>query len=100
MLNGRLTGINAETGELTVEVPPGPETSGRAQVLLCDVTRNSEIYVNDRLRTYQALAVGDAVEMIVMRESQRALDRYAVAFVSVRHDLPAPPPVFPGPAAP
>lgn len=102
IFRGVITSLNNETGELVLEATvadrPGVEDPAagarrsarvaRTVKYFCDVTKISEIYINDQLRRMPDLSVGDRAEIIVSRESELPLERFAVAFVYVNRDVP------------
>ena len=110
ILRGAITSMNNETGELVIEtnVADRPATEDAAAAAdrnprlarttryFCDVTKISEIYINDQLRRMAELVVGDHVEIVVSREGDTPMERFTVAFVYVNRDLPrASPPQLP-----
>jgi len=96
MLAGRVRESRPETGELTVEVRgPAP---GRPAVEICNLTKDSEIYINDRFSSIDQIQVGDAVELLGYRDPNPRLERFVVSFAYVDH--PQPPPPAPELAAP
>lgn len=97
---GKVVACHADTGELRVRMlRAGPEGSSE-ETIYCVVTRESEIYVNDKLSTMNEIQLGDEIELIGHRDPDPQTRRFVVSFAYLDHRLPAPaPPVFaPAPA--
>ncbi len=105
VVDGTVEGLRADTFELTVRA--GEHWPGMApdSIISCLLTKDAEIYVNDRFSGFDAIAVGDDVELIGYPEPNRRGERFVVATASIRRaePLPDPPDLSPPatqPAAP
>lgn len=86
-LTGVVTLWSADAGELTVRVnAPSASPSERT----CIVTKDSEVYVNDRLAGPDSIAVGDAVSVIGYRNAAARDDRVVVSTARLERPLPPP----------
>lgn len=97
-LAGQVLSIQPETGELEARVM-NPSTAESGQTIHCVVTRDTEIYVNDRASSIRDVAVGDRVELIGYRASDPRVASFIVSFAFVDHPLTWPPVPELGPAA-
>lgn len=95
---GQVLSIQAETGELTARVIM-PPTAESAPTLHCVITRDTEIYVNDRAGSIRDVSVGDRVELIGYRAPDPRVASFIVSFAFVDHPLVWPPPPELEPAA-
>ncbi len=88
VLAGTVLSCNPEAGELTLELrdQPARKWSGRVP---CVLTKDSEVYVNDRFSSLAEIQVGNAVEVIGYREANRRLETFVVAYAYV--EQPGPP---------
>ncbi len=88
VLTGTLIGIDSKAGELRVKPERGP--GGREpRELVCVVTKDSEVYLNNRFSAVSAAVVGDTVEL----GGRRAADeRVVVNFINITRAEPEPPP--------
>ncbi len=84
--SGTVRAADIETGELFVrsDHPPQPGKPGRD--LPCVVTKDAEIYINDRFASIQEITVGDSVELIGYRDA----DRFVVSFATITRAEPPP----------
>lgn len=92
---GRISARNATTGEIVVSVPASdlrPEEAAAAndagengKALMCVLTKDSEIYVNDRFSRFEAIEVGDEVEIVGYLDPNPQLRRFVVTSASVQH---------------
>ena len=86
VLAGTVMNCNAETGELSLELRDQPARKWTGRVP-CVLTKDSEIYVNDRFSTLLEIQVGDSVEVIGYPEKNR-LETFVVAFAYVEQPGP------------
>jgi hypothetical protein len=97
-LVGQVLSIQAETGELTARVMT-PSMAESAPTLHCVVTRDTEIYVNDRAASIRDVSVGDRIELVGYRAPDPRVASFVVSFAFVDHPLTWPPPPELEPAA-
>jgi hypothetical protein len=93
VLSGRVVACHTDTGELSVRVsrrrPEGPTE----ETIYCLITRDAEIYVNDKVSSIAEIQLGDAVELVGRRDPDPQTERFVVSFAYFDHPLPpAPPP--------
>ena len=91
-LTGVVIACKAETGELLVRTG----MLGEAAETQCQVTRDSELYINDGLAQIEELRAGDAVELIGYRDDNASIARFVVSRANVSRAVRWPkPPVAP-----
>lgn len=94
VLQGTVRAVNAETGELAarVERESGELLAGRD--VACVITKDTEIYIDDRFSAVGEIAEGDPIELVGYRDG----DRFVISFASVirRAARPAPDPLAGG----
>lgn len=90
VLTGRVLSCNPESGELTMRADRVAETRIQARRVHCVLTKDSELYVNDRFSSPHALGAGDAIEVIGYREPDRRLDTFVVVQAHVQQPQPRP----------
>jgi hypothetical protein len=100
VLSGTVLSRHSETGELLVELSPTSAHRFGSDRIQCVVTKDSEIYINDVFRTLEDIQLGDPIELIGYRESERRLERFVVTLARSEHPLPPPalPPELSAPA--
>ena len=91
VLAGHVVGCYPDTGELTI-CGLRRTTSGPTEAATyCLVTRDTEIYINDRLSSIEEIQIGDPVELIGRPDPDPQLERFVIAFAYLDQPLPAPP---------
>ncbi|MBU0637410.1 MAG: hypothetical protein KKB50_00980 [Planctomycetes bacterium] len=83
---------DAEAGELSLRIATEGRVGPEAQTVFCVVNNHTEIYVNDKLSTIEAIGVGDAIEVIGCHDSSAGLKRFLVSFAYIDRAEPLPPP--------
>lgn len=86
---GTIDSVRQDTSELSVSVTEGRDA--RRAPLLCLLTSDAEIYVNDRFAGFDALQFDDQVELIGYRESSSRGQRFVVTIANVTRAEPPPP---------
>ncbi|MBP9025441.1 MAG: hypothetical protein KBH81_04745 [Phycisphaerae bacterium] len=81
-LSGVVRAIDCETGELLIRAERPPDRN-----LVCVVTKDSELYVNDRFSDLREVRIDDALDAIAYRDR----DRFVLSLVNIRRSEPAPP---------
>lgn len=92
VFGGTVETLRADTFDLTIR--PGDEWAGRVPgpAVSCLLTKNTEIYINDRFSRFDAIAIGDGVELIGYFEDAAAGgQRYVVSFAYITRNEPLPP---------
>lgn len=91
VLSGKVLACHTDTGELSVRVsrrrPEGPTE----ETIYCLITRDAEIYVNDKVSSIEEIQLGDAVELVGRRDPDPQTERFVVSFAYFDHPLPPPP---------
>ena len=91
VLSGAVIACHTETGELTVRLSDFSRRRRQNEDRVhCVITRDSEVYVNDRFATLSDIALGDQIEVIGYRDPQRRIERFVVSYAYVKHPLPPP----------
>ena len=89
---GTVKALDVESGEFFVRSQRGPKGWRTDRNIPCIVTKDSEVYINDRFSDFGQLTVGDTVELFGYDDADR---RFLVRFVHVTRSEPEPPlPVF------
>ena len=78
-LTGVVVTCKPEMGELLVRVV----LSGESAEVPCQVTRDSELYINDGLAQIEEIRAGDAVELIGYRDDNASIARFVVSAANV-----------------
>jgi hypothetical protein len=82
-----------ETGDLTLFREGGARDPSRP--LLCVVTSDSEIYINDKLGGIDQLRVGDRIAIVGYREPNSAAEQFVISYGRINRSVPrAVPPPF------
>lgn len=84
-LAGVVVASSADLGELTMAPTPG-EADAR---IVCIVTDDAEVYINDQFARLDQIQIGDAVELVGYRDQRHPVDRFVVSIAEVHR--PAPP---------
>lgn len=88
-VGGVVEACQLETGELTVRTA-AREARNNDERLHCVITKDTEIYVNDRFTMIQDIEVGDRVELIGYRDPSPQQERYVVTYAYVLHAMDRP----------
>ena len=91
VLAGHVAGCYPDTGELTIRGPRRTTSGPTNAVTYCLITRDTEIYINDRLSAIEDIQIGDAIELIGRPDPDPQLERFVVAFAYLDQPLPEPP---------
>ena len=91
VLAGHVAACHPDTGELTIRGPRRSSTGPAEAVTYCLVTRDTEIYINDRFSSIEEIQIGDAVELIGRPDSDPQLERFVISFAYLDQPLPSPP---------
>jgi hypothetical protein len=82
-ISGSVMGCKPDTGEVIVRV------MGRDAVyqdVVCQVTRDSELFINDRLAGIEEIRLGDTVDLIGYNDVSASIARFVVSSASVVRD--------------
>ena len=88
-VGGVVEACQLETGEMTVRLT-GREARSSEEKLHCVITKDSEIYVNDRFTKLQDIEVGDRVELIGYRDPSPQQERFVVTYAYGLHAMERP----------
>ena len=81
-LSGVVTERHPATGEISITYqPPG---SDEPAVAACVMTRDSEIYINDRLSAIEDVRIGDAIAIVYYEESGPQLEQFIISYGRIR----------------
>lgn len=95
VFSGRVKALDVETGELFVRPDEAPRPWRSDRNVPCVVTKDSEIYINDRFSDIDDIRVGDRLELVGYRDA----DRFVVTFAEIsRAQRPPPEPNLQPPA--
>lgn len=93
---GSVESLSTANGDLTVRFARGTGEQADGEIVHCQVTRDSEVYIDDRFSALDEIRVGDAIEVVGYRDANPRIDPFVVTFAYVDRTLPAPPePPFP-----
>lgn len=85
--SGTVRAIDSETGELFVRGDARATGKPSDRSMPCVVTKDSEIYVNDRFASFGELQIGDAIEVVGFRDAERLV----ICFAEIKRAQPVPP---------
>lgn len=88
---GTVVGLRAETGQLTVQTVEGHLGGSKSRKISCLLTTTTEIYVNDRFSSFDAIAMGDTVRLVGHRDPEPRTERFVVSFANIMRNEPLPP---------
>ncbi|MEP0846535.1 MAG: hypothetical protein HRF50_06885 [Phycisphaerae bacterium] len=88
---GTVESLTTANGDLTVRFTRETGTQADAPIVHCQVTRDSEVYIDDRFSALDEIRVGDAIEVVGYRDANPRIDPFVVTFAYVDRTLPAPP---------
>lgn len=91
VLVGTVAASYPQTGELTVRVSTETPGVNQPKRVYCVVTRESEVYVNDRFASLDAIRIGDVVELVGYVDRDRQLAQFVVSLAYVRQPQPPAP---------
>lgn len=87
VFSGTVKALDTETGELFIRPKRAPHPWRFDRNVPCVVTKDSEIYMNDRFSRLDEIVVGDLIESVGYRDH----DRFVLSLVSVTRIQPEPP---------
>jgi hypothetical protein len=91
VVSGKVVTCRTDTGELSVRGTRRTADGPVDETIYCLITRDTEIYVNDKFSSISEIKIGDAVELIGHRDPDPQLERFVVSFAYFDHPLPPPP---------
>lgn len=99
VITGTVEGRRPETGLLLLRAaaPVGAEAAARQ--LACVLTSDTEIYVNDRFSSFEAIEIGDTVELVGCPDPSPRGERFLVSLAHIQRNEPPPPELDLSPAA-
>ena len=100
VLSGKVVACHTDTGELSVRVSRRRAEGPSEETIYCLITRDAEIYVNDKVSSIDEIQLGDAVELVGRRDPDPRVERFVVSFAYFDHPVPSPSPpdLIPAPA--
>ena len=90
-LLGTVESIQPDTGQITVRVEELRGERSPTARITCLVTSDAEVYVNDRYSGFDAIEIGDTVELIGYRDPNPRAERFIVCLTRIVRNEPAPP---------
>jgi hypothetical protein len=91
VFSGEVVACHIDTGELSVRATRRTPQGPLEETIYCLITRDAEIYVNDKVSSIGEIQLGDAVELIGRRDPDPQTERFVVSFAYFDHPLPPPP---------
>ena len=91
VLAGQVVACHTDTGELSIKTTRRGLDEPAEDTVYCLITRDAEIYVNDKFSTIDEIQLGDDVELIGRRDPDPQSDRFVINFAYFDHPLPDPP---------
>jgi hypothetical protein len=90
VLTGTVEALQADIGQLTVRVPGLRREPDDDQKVTCLLANDTEVYINDRFRSFDAIALGDTVELIGYRDPSPRAERFVVRLAYITRNEPLP----------
>jgi hypothetical protein len=84
---GTVRARDLDAGEVFVRTSHAPAGWRTNRDIPCVVTKDSEIYINDRFSQFQDIRDGDTAKLVGYRDK----DHFVVTFLTVARNEPAPP---------
>jgi hypothetical protein len=84
---GTVRALDPDAGEVFVRTNRAPAGWRTDRDIPCVVTKDSEIYINDRFSEFQDIRYGDTAKLVGYRDK----DHFVVTFLIVARSEPAPP---------
>ena len=84
---GVVTQRYTNTGEIAVS-SDRPRNAERP-FISCIITRDSEIYVDDRLSSIEDVRIGDRITMVGYREQEAGLEHFIISYGRIRRSSPS-----------
>lgn len=91
VFSGKVVAYHTDTGELRVRATRRTSQGPFEQTIYCLITRDAEIYVNDKVSSIGEIQLGDAVELVGRHDPDPQAERFVVSFAYFDHPLPPPP---------
>lgn len=91
VLRGAVRSVNQETGDLSVDAVRRTSRGESITTEYCLLTKDSEIYINDRFASIGQLLIGDQVELIGCRDATAGVDRFHVTYAHFNRPMPPAP---------
>ena len=92
-LSGIVEALQPETGRLTLRNTGTRPEPADDQKVSCLLTNDTEIYINDRVRSLDAIQVGDTIELFGYRDPNPRAERFIVRMAYIaRNEAPPPEP--------
>lgn len=84
---GVVTQRQTNTGEITVS--SDRPRNGERPSISCIITRDSEIYVDDRLSSIEDVRIGDRIAMVGYREQEPGLEHFIISYGRIQRSSPS-----------
>ncbi len=92
-ISGIVESVSTTTGQVTVRISEERSGRERGEELLGLITSDSELYINDRFSSFDAIEIGDSVELIGYQDRapvSRA-ERFIISLARITRNIPLPP---------
>lgn len=89
-LCGTVESVRAKTDQLTVRIIEDRPRRGADQKIACLLT-NAEVYINDAFSSFDAIEIGDTVELIGYRDPSPRAEQFIVSLACITRNEPRPP---------
>jgi hypothetical protein len=93
LIAGTISAIHDDTGQITLRPTSESGAPPASQSIDCVITKDSEIYVNDRFSALADLAIGDPIEIIGYGDPNPRLEAFVTSYVYLTR--PVAPPAAP-----
>lgn len=85
------TGVVTQRHTSTGEIAVSSDRPGKAArpFISCIITRDSEIYVDDRLSSIEDVRIGDRIAMVGYREQEPGLEHFIISYGRIQRSSPS-----------
>ena len=91
VLTGKVIACHTDTGELNVRATRRTPQGPAEETVYCLITRDSEIYVNDKFSSIDEIQIGDLVELVGRHDPNPQAEQFVVSAAYLDHPLPPAP---------
>ncbi len=90
-LNGTVEALHTDTFELTAMLDDHRAERAKPATVACLFTKDTEVYVNDRFASFDAIAIRDTIELVGYFEPNNPRgERFVVSFANITRAEPPP----------
>jgi hypothetical protein len=91
VLLGSVESVEPDSAQLTVRVRTARNEYEEDRRLLCLLSSGSEVYINDKFATAEAIAAGDTIEIYGYPDPKLRAERFVVSLAYITRPEPPPP---------